>query len=416
MINKVSIADNFNIRRVNFKSEQGEYTNLSVKDNFTTNPISPEDKGLEALAAYNRAMAVIPATNKATLDIEPLKPLTLNYDNINEVEGEKIYDSEGKLYSVVRRDEKTETTYFPNKDIENAIEKIEVRDKASGNKLLISQIHNFEDGKFTGVSLNKYNPQTNIVEAYTKYDESFNPQYASKAIYDKNGNEKGITKDFEWKEYNISFSTKDDKAHSIITFDKNKNVKNFYEYTKHKGHTKNLDVNFYNGAPYSIRTSTDVTLPNFIGWEKFAEDKDLVPAKKYQKPDNLGDIEGEKTYYSNGALESNTFDFDDDKVVAHFRPDGFCDSITTDNRTIEFGDESEVVTEHIDDETTKVTRFDSFGTSIEFTKGDSYKIASYSKEHRPSSYSEGVIKDGDKQDTLRLYYDEKGMLDWARVE
>ena len=416
MINRLSFAETRSINRVNFKSEQDENAKASVKDNFATNPISPEDKGLEALAAYNRAMAVIPATKKATLDVEPLKPLTLNYDNINEVEGEKIYDSEGKLHSIVRRDEKSETTYFPNKDNENVIEKIEVRDKTSGNKLSMLQRHIFEDGEFTGAYVEKYNPQTNIVEAYTKYDESFNPQYASKAIYDKNGNEKGIAKDFEWKEYNISFSTKDDKAHSIITFDKNKNVKNFYEYTKHKSHTKNLDVNFYNGAPYSIRTSTDVTLPNFIGWDKFIEQEDFAPAPKYEKPDNISDIEGEKTYYSNGALESNTFGSDEDKVVAHFRPDGFCDSIITDKRTIEFDNDSEVITERIDDETTKETSYDSSGTSIKLTKGDTYKMASYSKEHRPSSYREGVVKDGEEQVTLCLYYDEKGMLDYARTE
>ena len=117
MINKVGFSAGIYKNFPSFKSEE------SVEQNKMTTPdFSPNNKGLEALAAYNEAM-VKKEVSDNKFNVEPLAPITTSV-NADEIEGEKIYSSDGVLQSIIRRDENTYTIYTPDKENPDKFSKI----------------------------------------------------------------------------------------------------------------------------------------------------------------------------------------------------------------------------------------------------------------------------------------------------
>ena len=90
MINKIGVVSNIKPYNTMFKSEQKKV--VTSGPNYETN-----NKGLEALAVYNKSYT-------EELNIKPI-PLILEPEkDIDDILGEKIYNSEGKLHSIVNNE------------------------------------------------------------------------------------------------------------------------------------------------------------------------------------------------------------------------------------------------------------------------------------------------------------------------
>ena len=89
------------ISRPAFKSEEAP-VEKSIPEN--KEPVSLD--GIQALASYN--LNLIDKAEK----LDEIQPLDLIYKPEEEIEGERIYDSEGKLNSIVKEDANTKTVYI----------------------------------------------------------------------------------------------------------------------------------------------------------------------------------------------------------------------------------------------------------------------------------------------------------------
>ena len=119
MINKINYLNNMpvNMKQAPINKEDA---NVKVQQNYVSTPNN--GKGMEALGNYG--MSMVNFANK--LDIEPLLPTV--YNNIDAIEGERIYTSDGKLHSIVKETPTQKTTYFVPIDNQNAIDYIETID------------------------------------------------------------------------------------------------------------------------------------------------------------------------------------------------------------------------------------------------------------------------------------------------
>ena len=159
-------------------------------------------------------------------------------------------------------------------------------------------------------------------------------------------------------------------------------------------------------------------MPNNLGRELFINNQELKPAEKFVPPIDVKGYKGEKTYYSNNAIETNTFELDGEKVVAKFNPDGDITEYSTPSKKVTISEYMQEIEEKLDDERTKTTQF--YGDGLEYvdvtieTK-DSYKEISYdAKTKNPTHYVEGLIdENGEHDDKTSLYFNKKGMLEDA---
>lgn len=144
-------------------------------------------------------------------------------------------------------------------------------------------------------------------------------------------------------------------------------------------------------------------------------DPELVPTN----PINLGydpkDVQGDKSYYSNGALESITTMTDNGVVMHKFNPDGTLSGIMNqsgkDDKTIIFNRTSEgqkyySVEEKLDDDVYKTTIFNQDGSKevvVMDNKNKFEKNAVYSKDGNLEKYFEYS-----KDDKMMMEFDKQG--------
>lgn len=380
-----------------FKSTEGpkEEKNIPV-ENF-------EMAGSQALAVYNMTLL----KNPAVLDVEPLS-LILNPGD--EAEGEKIYTSEGKLHSIVKEDENTRTVFTLDEEDENRISSIIVNDKEAGQMIKKQNNYYNEDGTCSS-SIKEYSLKTGEMTANTWYEDG-KFDSAKKVMRLANGEEISINKDFANNKYYLYEESKDKKACRDITFDKDKKILEFEEFQENKIKNKSINVDFYNGSMISVRKYEEITIPNNLGTEKF-NSPELVPAEKYSAKDDLRLIKGEKTYYSNGAIEKNIIN--NGETTASFNPFGELTKLETNNKIITFENNNQYIEEKLDDEITKTTTYYKDGdVRVHVETKDSYKTADYQKNGKPDCYYEGTIdENGEEEGTLSLYFNESGMLESA---
>ena len=413
MINKITgvgvnsgVNSGINLRKsINFKSET-ENKNVTV-------PKIKEDKGLDALAAYNSAIVKAPVISKDKLDVEPLPLITINPEDIKKIEGEKIYSSDGKLFGIIRRDEKTYTVYLPDENDTNLIKSIETYDKYTRN-VVKAQYNEIEDGKYAGYSLEENDAVTKAPLRSTYYDENGKLYNAYKYINKPDGQKISICYYYDDKEYCVYSDSQNGNLRISAVFDNNKQLINYSEIRKNKYQNNTTEINFYQGAPINIYSAKETTLPNTMGLDNFLNREELKPAEHFEKPENIKDIDGEKTYYSNGALESNTFNSDNGKTTALFTTEGSCYKIKDDKHSVFYNDYNEIITETLDNGKIKeTTLYSKGGKKVKIKDGNSYKELSVDKDGKPSYYEEGIFENDKEKATKYLSFD-KGVLNYAR--
>ena len=148
MINKIgpinNVANAIYVSKPSFKGNEKE------KATEITTPAS-------AQAITNLWNATINLSKK--FDIEPLESKILNINNINNVEGERIYTSTGDLHSIVDEKEDSTTYYYPSEEDTNLIDRIIIQDKKT-QEITWQEISEVEDGKYERIDVTKFSADT----------------------------------------------------------------------------------------------------------------------------------------------------------------------------------------------------------------------------------------------------------------
>lgn len=376
------------VTRPNFKAENTEALPL---DKVAEQP--KKLNGAQALAAYN-----IGLIKEEKCVLNPLEPI-----NTDVIDGEKIYTSDGKLHSIIKEDDDKVTIFTPYEDNENTIESVVIKDKNTGNVIL--RQNNYEDGN--GVSITEYSPETGKKLRHTSYEDG-KLDYTSITEYGENDEQTYQS----YRNWSKSFSILKEKNDDYLeaTFDKDMQLSNVTKHQKVKHREITTSAEFYNGGMYKISKSEEILIPNVAGREKF-NDPDFKAAEKFDGENKLLKAKGERTYYSNDALET----IKNDEMCAKFNPDGSLSEVEFADKKITNSENGvQEIEEKLEDDKTRITTYLSDGYYVEIKDGDKYKEVHFNKDGKPISYHEGTINDeGENDSKLSLYYSDKELLDWA---
>ena len=272
-------------------------------------------KGTEALAAYNYALV-----NKNELfNLPVIKPLDIP-TKIEDIKGEKIYNSDGKIVRIISDDNKKQTTYYFR---DNKLHYSLTKEKDSDIKWTMW---------FDGQSMGAIKILPDGTE-YSTYYENNKPVQICKIKQFSEGNELQLEYLPKDKIYNVSKWYKENGKNysSFAEFDENKKCISAHE-------TENLfdettDLNLKDGEPYSITTEKSKIIASNVG-KSDIDLKNLEPSPFYNiDMDKINLIEGERRYYSNGKLEKILSENGD---IYTFEPEGTLASIKNKTREIEF--------------------------------------------------------------------------------
>ena len=306
MINKIDVIENqVLVKKPAFKSQK-EDNHIDKMDFIQDN------NGIQAIANYGKAMMSIPKK----FNVQPL-PLIIDSPKVSdEIKGERIFASDGKLYSIVDEDEFTKTIYKMSKRDDSLIDEITVTNKET-EQIVKKQINCFEDNELDYARIEEYSPTNGKIVKYSSYDGGVLLGTTNYRINNKNGLEERISYYPRSNKYTISQDSSDGNIENFASISKDLKYVTVEKSIKSKNKNISAVANFYNGALISVEQTKKMTVPSLVAKEPL-QDKDLVPAKKYNLDIITPDIEGEKTFYSNGAVESiRTID-----GTAFFTPEG----------------------------------------------------------------------------------------------
>ena len=372
---------------VNFKSEPNKVTVTSVSMPGVHNPKRKES--LELLANYGVALANI----GLQLDVEQLLPTVLTEKAIDNLDGERVLGSDGKLNSIVIDGDKIKTIYTMSKDNEGLIKSIKTISKKTG-KPILSQNNSIEDGKYKNMYVVQYSPLTGKEVAATFYEDG-EPISISKTIYGLQGLETDVCYYPKEGEYFVHQAVKGNDNGRTIKFSKDKKFIEIEESKDIRGGKAVQNVKFYNGALVSMEESQRIARPNTLGFE-YLTDTNLARAKSV--PVKILEYvaktkEGKTTSYSNGNIESKIIKSEDGKETKlYFNVEGKLERAEFDNMTVEVSrdENSYKITEKLDDGATRRTfYFDDGTSSVSYVKGDFYKELFIDKKNKPVRYCEG---------------------------
>lgn len=408
MINSISSLPM--VQGVNVQSADNK--NTKVQQNLPSNiPNGVTMNGAEALASYN--VPIVSKTGQKPLTPSPIT--VLQPAAIHSMEGERIYSSTGALKEIIKRNDKTTTVYIMDKSAPNdAISKIRTYDNVTG-KIIRSQFNDnqIEEGKipvlkFVGVT--NYTPDGKVAggtgykegKLVTVWQEEHKPD----------GTTTAYTYDYETKE---SFVTEhDDKINASrrIYFDKDGKIKSM-ETRDYKNFTEQ-NVYYKNGILAENRLTQNIPIENHTGRDPL-HDEELTPSQPYVLGYDPKEVQGEKSYYSNGILEFITTNTKDGKVTHNFDITGNLEAIEfPDGKVITYDVNEDLdpyysIEEKLSNGDAKITRFGHDGSkSVTVVSADkqSEKHASYTKEGKMDVYYET----NHDEDSLFMRFDSNGNL------
>lgn len=264
---------------------------------------NPNMDGLKALAAYNQPIAnSAPAAPKT---ITPLTPIVLSTEAVHSMEGERITSADGTLSAIVRRFDDTTAVYKTDIMAPNdAIRKIETYDNKTGKLISVQENFNkIENGKVEVLEyqLMTLDEQGRTIDI-TGYGGDGKLQYATTTEYGPNGFEKRYIMREDGSTA-ILEDCKVTKTSRYIDYDKNGQVREL-EITDHKNNSSKIET-YKNGKLVNVEHKKQEPIPNTTGKNPHA-DVQIQPAQPYILGYDPKQVEGEKQYYSNGAIERIT--------------------------------------------------------------------------------------------------------------
>lgn len=405
MINKINYLNN---KPVNMKQAQAskEETATKVQQSYVSVPNN--GKGMEALGNYG--MSMVNFANK--LNIEPLIPTI--YKDINAIEGERIYTSDGKIHSIVKETPTHKTTYFVPIDNQNAIDYIETIDKNTG-KIVRNQHNQIDkDGKYSEMYVTTFNPNTGNEEMYTSFKNG-KLDYAGKTSTNKFGEEIHITKYSQDNDYFITQQNKKTNTFKTIWIKGDMKTIDYSEQRNTNRGSFERKIQFYEGLPFNYEESKKATVPNLIGIEPLM-DPDLKPAPKFDFKALEMDIRnahGEETRYSNGALETKKVVINGEEMKAFFNPKNEIIRIVSEKMEIEADGKNAIrIKQNLGEGITKETFISKSMTQIVHKdNGYTKALAIDNNTQKPMSYHENKTVNGKEKDVLSLYFNKAGVVE-----
>lgn len=406
MVNGIGLYD---VSIVNLKPSKYNQNNYCTEPYCNATYPQNNSNGANAIANYNRAKYNL----QSKLDVEVLEPININPEDIDKIEGEKIYTSDNKLHSIVQEDENTRTIYNIDKEKSDSITDIVKKDKNTDNIIWtqsfgkIGADNGAEPVKTIFVA--EYDPKGRTIKDSSYTNDKL--ASASKYIYGPNGNITTTTK-YDDGSYVISEDNVKKNAYRYFVFDKNKQLKNIREQRELANKTFTNEATFHNGAILSVEQNQKTTVPNNMGLEDVNVTK-LKPTPKYELDKDYKGMQGEKTYYSNGAIETNTIQFEEGvPTKAYFEPDGRLSKIDIENKTIEFKDKNQTIIETIDENTKKTTKYyDDGDYSVICENGDNHMLANFDKDGNIQYYDESTNSEDNKCSGKTYNFNSMGMLE-----
>ena len=305
-----------NVSSVNFHSDKKMKFEKDLKNN-NFKDMEKLANSSDLLNAYGMALVGLNRTMK-----NEAAPLISDIIDIDKIEGEKIYKSNGDLYCIEQNNnDGTKTLYYPDLYQKDKIENIQIVDDKS-NKILKQQQNTLASDYQISNVVEYSDNQSVSIAIY----ENGNLQNMGKIAKDYDNGK--IIKHFDNSKNESSFGITIERDYGSITtnayFDKNNDIKNITldANSDNKGFFKN--INFDNGMVTDISENKFYKSQNVknISSEKLANLKplDFIPREELQKV--LSEVEGDNTYYSNGALESTTFNINDKSYKVTYAPNG----------------------------------------------------------------------------------------------
>ena len=387
MINKISAINHpHHASKINFKSNEHD------------NPIETkkvETSDLQAKANYGLAQLKL----SRTMNLKPLKSQLINTTNPDDYEGVKVYDSEGNFAGIVNKNDKI-TSYYMVGANDNKINKIKVFDNKTNKLIRQETLENVDDTSY--IYVEEFAPITGKKIASTNYE---NDKLVIIRNYSdtRNGNKVIKSYDFEDKIYKIRETNQRNNYDAYLKYsDENKQTE--YNEAITKGNVKHeRGVSFYEGAMISTYETKETVIPNMIGREPM-EDKDLIPSKKINV-NILSNImnDSEKTYYSNGSVETAT----KEDMIARYNLQGDLINFETKNTKFYFyPDGSQEIHEKLGEDISKITIYDyeSKSITVEYQNGDECKKLNLNNKLQPKYYEEYTITDDEKEWKKDYYY------------
>lgn len=404
MIKNVGFNQNTQIpQNLAFKSKQ-EYSPV-------TSPIeNPNLSGADALASYNSAFI----KNQNKFDIPLVKPLQIPSDP-NAIEGESVYNSKGVLECIVKETKDKKYVYTNDNNNSSKINNLRIYDKKTGNKVFEQNefgcIDDKGDHKWWEVRV--YDSVTGQETNSTMYNEWGEPTSKEVLIYNSDGSCDFLVYNYvdkEYSKYNVINSSQ--KTHYYKTYDVNGNMKSeFYSECKEDGlYTKELK--YENGREVSKEINKKQAIDN-PEYHKYLQNPEMKPTECPEFITSIDNIEGEKTYYSNGQIESVKTS---DGKLYEVSLDGNHITLYDGNKTIEFsqnkGCNGKYCTIHEDfDGVSKMTSYSGENGDelalVSYIKGNVEKNISY-KKGKPECYNEFLRQNDDFTNIISVEFAPNG--------
>lgn len=354
----------------NIQNLNGDSVNKNISTPVGGNYLvqNPNLNGARALASYNTPVA---AANPKV--ITPALPTVLQPEAIKGIKGERVLSSSGTLDSIISKNEKTTVVYKMDVQAPNdAISKIETYDNVTGKLISVqSNINLIEQGVMPQnimTEIAEFNSENGQLKKITTYDKG-KLDAVCEFEYAPNGDEKVYTVTNRVSTLNEKFANGD--TGRITSFDKSGKITEVRNYNEATGQTE--IITYKNGVPSKVENKSynNAPIANTTGKNPQA-DTDLIPSEPYVLGYEPKSVQGNRTFYSNGMLETINTNTENGFVMHRFDINGELSGIVDARdpesvKTVLFakrldGEKYTSVEEEISEGVYKTTTFNSDGT------------------------------------------------------
>lgn len=367
------------------QATQQTYTTETIYPQQPQQQASPDVQmsGMDAMAAYNQANISKPTEQKK---LEPLVPVIITPDSIKDIKGEKILDSQGTLNSIVDKQDKETVVYKMDVSTpEKAVSEIKYYDNQTGKLTRIQKNFNFAenggDPKNVESSIVELNSDGKIQKASHYYQGKL--ESTEEFEYGPDGFKKIYTAIPNSHSSILELCEVTDSAR-LTRFGKDGQIKSVDTKDNKTGEFKTTE--YKNGKPIRVTNGQNLPIENTTGINPLT-DPELEPAQPFVLGYDPKEVQGEKLYYSNGALERVETQTKDGKVTHLFNPDGSLGVISKENGSTIFfyneninGTKSYVIEDKLPNGGTKTTEYADDGSkSVRVQNGENEKGVTYNK-------------------------------------
>lgn len=367
------------------QATQQTYTTETIYPQQPQQQASPDVQmsGMDAMAAYNQANISKPTEQKK---LEPLVPVIITPDSIKDIKGEKILDSQGTLNSIVDKQDKETVVYKMDVSApEKAVSEIKYYDNQTGKLTRIQKNFNFAenggDPKNVESSIVELNSDGKVQKASHYYQGKL--ESTEEFEYGPDGFKKIYTAIPNSHSSILELCEVTDSAR-LTRFGKDGQIKSVDTKDNKTGEFKTTE--YKNGKPIRVTNGQNLPIENTTGINPLT-DPELEPAQPFVLGYDPKEVQGEKLYYSNGALERVETQTKDGKVTHLFNPDGSLGVISKENGSTIFfyneninGTKSYVIEDKLPNGGTKTTEYADDGSkSVRVQNGENEKGVTYNK-------------------------------------